>query len=117
MVQDDNVFYCARLNRPNSAVYSFNAKKVLSSSLKVAQELIDHHDLFNFRKADEWILDKIMDINYLHITKDTKEPELKKYYAEKLVELLEENYFKKYDIKVSQGIQDKISELKVIAAG
>lgn len=117
MVQDDNIFYCYRVSRPNSAVYSFNAKKVLSSSFKVAQELIDHHDIFNFRKADEWILDKIMDVNYLNIVEKTKDPEIQKMFSAKLVELLEESYFKKYNIEISQQNQDKINTLKSIAAG
>ena len=115
MVQDDNISYCYRTSRPNSAVTKRNFKKVLTSSLKVDKELINHHDLFNFRKADEWILGKIMDITYTHITKDVEDPEDKKYFAKKLLELLEEDYFKKFDFKIPKWALEQIDTLRAIA--
>ncbi len=115
MVQDDNISYCYRMSRLGSTVTARNFKKVLTSSFKVAKELIDHHNLFNFRKADEWILGKIMDITYRHIIEDVKDPEDKKYFAKKLLELLEEDYFKKFDFKIPKWTLEQIDNLRVIA--
>ncbi len=114
MVQDDNIFYLYRTNRPGSAVTEFNAKKVLTASTKVAEELIDHFDRFNFERGQEWLVSKVFDLNYDHIMKDTKSAEDKKYFAEKVIYLIEERLVKEHGVKLEDWHKEHLEVLKTL---
>lgn len=114
MVQDDNIFYCYRTCRPNSAATVFNVKRVLGSTMIVTKELLDNISIFNFDQSDEWVFAKIMDLNYSHITKDIPNPDEKKYYASKLVAMLDE-YIQKNNPKIPQWVKNQIEDLRKIS--
>lgn len=115
MVQDDNIFYLYRTNRPGSAVTEFNAKKVLKASTTVAQELADNFDLFNsFEKGSYWLVAKIFDFNYNHIVVDTQDESDKKYFAGKIVNIIEEQLVKGHSVKLENWQKDNLSVLKNI---
>ncbi len=115
MVQDDNTVYLYRTNRPGSAVTEFNAKKVLTASTTVAQELVDHFSLFNnFEKGSYWLVSKIFDFNYNHIVVDTKDENDKKYFAEKIVGLIEDGLVKEHGVKLENWHKDNLNVLKNI---
>ena len=114
MVQDDNIFYCYRACRPNSAATVFNVKRVLGSTMIATQELLNNINIFNFQKSDEWVFAKIMDLNYNHITKDIPNPEEKKYYAGTLIKILDE-YMKDHNPNIPQWIKNQIEDLRKIS--
>ncbi len=114
MVQDDNIGYCYRTFRPNSAATVFNVKKVLGSTMIVTRELLDNMSIFTFDNAEEWVFAKIMDLNYNHITKDIPNLEEKKYYASKLVGMLDD-YIEKHNPKIPQWVKDNIEDLRKIS--
>lgn len=114
MVQDDNIFYLYRTNRPGSAVTEFNAKKVLTASTKVSEELINNFDKFNFERGHEWLVSKIFDLNYNHITKDTKNIEDKRHFAAIVVNLIEEKLVKERGVKLENWHKDSLKVLKTL---
>lgn len=114
MVQDDNIFYLYRTNRPGSAVTEFNAKKVLTASTKVSEELIDHFDRFNFKRGQEWLVSKVFDLNYKHIVEDTKNEEDKKYFAQKVVYLIEEKLVKEHGVTLEDWHKENLEVLKAL---
>lgn len=114
MVQDDNIFYCYRACRPNSAATVFNVKRVLGSTMIVTKELLGNMSIFNFDQADDWVFAKIMDLNYSHITKDIPNAEEKKYYASTLVSILDE-YIQKNNPQIPQWVTKQIEDLRKIS--
>lgn len=115
MVQDDNTTYLYRTNRPGSAVTEFNAKKVLTASTTVANELADHFDLFNsFERGSYWLVTKIFDFNYNHIVVDAKDESDKKYFAEKIVNIIEEKLVKEHGVVLESWQKDNLNVLKDI---
>lgn len=114
MVQDDNIFYLYRTNRPGSAVTEFNAKKVLTASTKASEELIDHFDRFNFERGHEWLVSKVFDLNYKHIVEDTKNEEDKKYFAEKVIYLIEERLVKEHGVQLEDWHKKDLEVLKAL---
>ena len=115
VVQDKNPFYLYRIDRPGSAVTEFNAKKVLKASTTVSKELVDNFDLFNFNRGSEWLISKILDLNYKHITKDTKDENDKKYFAKIVVDLIEDKLINDYGVKMLNWQKKQFDELKNIA--
>ena len=115
VVQDKNPFYLYRIDRPGSAVTEFNAKKVLKASTTVSKELVDNFDLFNFNRGSEWLISKILDLNYKHITKDTKDENDKKYFAKIVVDLIEDKLINYYGVKMLNWQKKQFDELKNIA--
>lgn len=114
MVQDDNIFYLYRTNRPGSAVTEFNAKKVLTASTKVSEELIDHFDRFDFERGHEWLVSKVLDLTYNHIVNDTKDAEDKKYFAEKVIYLIEERLVKEHGVILEDWQRENVEVLKTL---
>lgn len=114
MVQDCNICYCYRAFRPNSASTVFNVKKVLGSTITVTRELLDNMNIFNFDDAEEWVFSKIISLNYNHIMKDISNPEEKKYYASKLVEMLD-NYIENHNPQIPQWVKNNIEDLRKIS--
>ena len=114
MVQDDNTFYLYRTNRPGSAVTEFNAKKVLTASTKASEELINHFDRFNFQRGHEWLVSKVFDLNYNHIVNDTKSEEDKKYFAEKVIYLIEEKLVKEHGVQLKDWHKENLKVLKAL---
>ncbi len=114
MVQDDNVFYLYRINRPGSAATEFNAKKVLTASTKVSEELVNNFEKFNFERGHEWLVSKIFDFNYNHIVKDTKNIEDKKYFAKIVVDLIEEKLVKDRGVKLENWHKENLKVLKTL---
>ncbi len=117
MVQDDNIFYLYRTNRPGSAVTEFNAKKVLTASTKASEELVNNFDVFNFERGTEWLVSKVFDLNYNHIVNDTKNEEDKKFFAEKVVYLIEEKLVKERGVKLEDWHKENLNVLKNIIEG
>lgn len=116
IVQDDNPFYCYRINRPGSAVTEFNAKKVLTASTTVSQEIVNNFDLFNkFNGGSEWVVDKILDINYKYITESTKSEDDRKYYAKIVVDLIQNQLVNQKGISLNEGQKQKLEDLVKIA--
>lgn len=115
VVQDKNPFYCYRVDRPGSAVTEFNAKKVLKASTTVSKELVDNFDLFNFNRGSEWLVSKILDINYKHITKDTKDENDRKYFAKIVVDLIADKLIGEHGVKLQSWQQKQYNELRNIA--
>ncbi len=115
VVQDKNPFYCYRIDRPGSAVTEFNAKKVLKASTTVSKELVDNFDLFNFNRGSEWLVSKILDLNYKHITKDTKDENDRKYFAKIVVDLMADKLIAEHGVKLQGWQQKQYNELKNIA--
>lgn len=115
MVQDDNVSYLYRKNRPGSAVTEFNAKKILTSSIAVSRELVDNFELFNsFEKGSYWLVTKIFDLNYNHIITDAQDENDKKYFAEKVVNLIENQLVKERGVVLKGWQKDNLNVLKKI---
>ncbi|MDO4199470.1 MAG: glycosyltransferase [Clostridia bacterium] len=115
VVQDKNPFYCYRIDRPGSAVTEFNAKKVLKASTTVSKELVENFDLFNFNRGSEWLVSKILDLNYQHITKDTQDENDKKYFAKIVVDLITEKLINEQGVKMLDWQKKQFNELKNIA--
>lgn len=115
VVQDKNPFYCYRIDRPGSAVTEFNAKKVLKASTTVSKELVENFDLFNFNRGSEWLVSKILDINYKHITKDTQDENDKKYFAKIVVDLISDKLIGEKGIRMLDWQQKQFNELRNIA--
>ena len=116
LVHDSNVFYCYRTNRPGSAVTNFNINKIMKSGLAVANELVTNSEKFDFRKSNEWIVAKCLDINYNHIVKDAENtPEIQKEYAKEFLKIVNDNYVKKYNYKYPNWIYEQIEDIKKIA--
>lgn len=114
MVQDDNIFYLYRTNRPGSAATEFNAKKVLTASTKASEELVNNFDRFNFERGHEWLVSKIFDLNYNHIVNDTKNEEDKKYFAEKVIYLIEEKLVKEHGVQLEDWHRENLNVLKTL---
>ncbi|MBR2735192.1 MAG: glycosyltransferase [Clostridia bacterium] len=114
IVQDKNPFYCYRIDRPGSAVTEFNAKKVLKASTTVAKELVENFDLFNFNRGSEWLIAKILDINYKHITKDTQDEDDRKYFAKIVVDLIADKLIAERGVKMLDCQKKQFNELKNI---
>ena len=113
VAHDGNVFYCYRTNRPGSAVTNFNINKIMKSGLAVANELVTNSEKFDFRKSNEWIVAKCLDINYNHIVKDAENtPETQKEYAKEFLKIVNDNYVKKYNYKYPNWIYDQIEDIK-----
>ena len=117
VVYDANPFYCYRIDRPGSAVTEFNAKKVLKASTTVSKELVENFELFNFNRGTEWLISKILDLNYKHITKDTKDENDKRYFAKIVVNLIEDKLIKERGVKLLRWQQKQFDELRDIAVG
>ena len=115
VVQDKNPFYLYRIDRPGSAVREFNAKKVLKASTTVSKELVDNFDLFNFNRGSEWLVSKILDITYKHITKDTQDEDDRKYFAKIVVDLISDKLIGERGVKMLSWQQKQFNELKNIA--
>lgn len=115
VVQDENPFYLYRIDRPGSAVTEFNAKKVLKASTTVSRELIENYDLFNFNRGSEWLVSKILDLNYKHITKDTKDENDRKYFAKIVVDLISDKLIDERGVKLLGWQKKQFDELKNIA--
>lgn len=115
VVQDKNPFYLYRIDRPGSAVTEFNAKKVLKASTTVSKELVENFDLFNFNRGSEWLVSKILDLNYKHITKDTKDENDKKYFAKIVVDLIADKLVGEHGVRMQGWQQKQYNELKNIA--
>ncbi len=115
VVQDKNPFYLYRVDRPGSAVKEFNAKKVLKASTTVAKELVDNFDLFNFNRGSEWLVSKILDINYTHITKDIQDENDRKYFAKIVVDLISDKLVGEHGVNMLGWQKKQFDELKNIA--
>lgn len=116
VVYDENTFYYYRINRPGSAVTEFNAKKVLTASVTVSEELIKNFDLFNsFNRGVEWLISKILDLNYNHIVRDTKDENDRKYFAARVVGLIEDKLVGERGVKLLGWQNKQVEELKQIA--
>lgn len=115
IVCDKNPFYYYRIARPGSAVTEFNAKKVLKASTTVSKELVDNFDLFNFNRGSEWLVSKILDINYSHITKDTQDENDRKYFAKIVVDLISDKLICKQGVKILNWQKKQLDELYNIA--
>lgn len=116
VVYDENPFYCYRIDRPGSAVTEFNAKKVLKASTTVSKELVKNFELFNsFNRGSEWLVSKILDLNYNHITKDTKDENDKRYFANIVVELIEDKLIEEHGVKLIGWQQKQLDDLRKIA--
>ena len=115
VVQNNNVFYCYRQNRPNSALTTSNAKKILQSVIPCAYELLKNRYRFNFDDSDEWIVDNILSSTFARITEDLTDDNDKIYFANKTVDVLESEFVQKNGIILNADQQEKVNILKNIA--
>lgn len=115
LVHDNNVFYCYRQNRPNSALTTANAKKILQSAIPGAYELIKNRYRLNFDDSDEWLVDNILGSTFVRITEDLDNDEDKSYFAKETVKILEDKIIKECGIILSKEQQEKLNVLKTIA--
>ena len=91
------------------------AKKVLKASTTVSKELVDNFDLFNFNRGSEWLVSKILDINYSHITKDTQDENDRKYFAKIVVDLISDKLICEQGVKILNWQKKQLDELYNIA--
>lgn len=115
LVHNNNVFYCYRQNRPNSALTTANAKKILKSAIPGAYELIKNRYRFNFDDKDSWLVDNILGATFVRITEDLEDDNDKVYFAAKTLEVLENELIQKNAIILNKDQQKKINFLKSIA--
>ncbi len=115
LVHNNNVFYCYRQNRPNSALTTSNAKKILESVIPVAYEIIRNRYRFSFENKDEWLVNNILDLTFVRITEDLTDDKDKAYFAKKTVDVLEKELIEKYAVILTEEQQEKIAILKNIA--
>ncbi len=118
IVQDNNDYYIYRRDRPGSAVTGRNFKNIIHSSITVAKKLIDNYDLFKFRRGDEWVVAKILDINYGHTLQDLKninDTANMKYLATEITNMIEERLIKEHGVKLLDWQQKQFDEMKKIA--
>ncbi len=115
LVHDNNVFYCYRQNRPNSALTTANAKKILQSAIPGAYELIKNRYRLNFDDSDEWLVNNILGSTFVRITQDLDNDEDKSYFAKETVKILEDKIIKECGIILSKEQQEKLNVLKTIA--
>lgn len=115
LVHNNNVFYCYRQNRPNSALKTAGAKKILQSVIPGAYELIKNRYRLNFEGSDEWLVDNILGSTFVRITKDLRNSEDKAYFAKQTAEILQDEIIKKCGIVLNKDQQEKLNILKSIA--
>lgn len=115
LVHNKNVFYCYRQNRPNSALTTANAKKILKGVIPGAYELIKNRYRFNFDDSDSWLVDNILGSTFVKITEDLDNNEDKVYFAKKTVEVLEDEFINKFGIILNKDQGKKLNILKSIA--
>ena len=115
LVHNNNMFYCYRQNRPNSALTTANAKKILKNVIPGAHELIKNRYRFNFDDKDEWLVDNILGSTFVRITEDLDNSEDKAYFAKQTVQILQDEIIKECGIVLNKDQQEKLNILKSIA--
>ena len=113
-VHDDNVFYCYRQNRPESALTTSNAKKILESVIPASQELVENRWRFEFQDSDEWLLGNILGNTFVRITEDLSDKQDRVYFSKKVLTVIDD-YLKRYNVTPSKENQKKINSLRKIA--
>lgn len=114
VVHDDNIFYCYRQNRPESALTTSNAKKILENVIPVSEELVENRWRFEFEDNDEWLLNNIVNGVFVRITEDLSDTEDKVYFSRKVLTVIDD-YLKKYNVKPSKENSEKIDILRKIS--
>ncbi len=117
VAHDDNIFYCYRQNRPNSALTVSNAKKILESAIPGGQELIKNRYRFNFDNSDSWLVNNILGSTFIRITEDLSDIQDKIYFSRKTIELIEDQLVKQHGVVLTLEQQEKVNVLKEIARG
>lgn len=115
LVHDKNVFYCYRQNRPNSALTTANAKKILQNAILGAYELIKNRYRFNFDDSDGWLVDSILSSTFVRITEELDDDEEKAYFASKTIKVLEDELIYKNGVILNESQQKKLDVLKDLA--
>lgn len=114
VAHDDNIFYCYRQNRPESALTTSSAKKILENVVPVSKDLIDNRWRFDFKDNDEWLLSNILSGVFIRITEDLSDEEDKVYFSRKILSVIDD-YLKMYNIIPSQENGKKIDVLRNIS--
>ncbi len=113
-VKDDNVLYVYRTGRPGSAmtVTQTNIKKKLESFLVIIKELADNRNKFSFDGGDEWILSSMLYMVHPAITKELDNDADKNYYSGRVLEIINDEFLKKYDITPPEYLDNMVSDLQ-----
>ncbi len=113
VLEDENVFYCYRVGRENSAMQQSNLIKKLKNYMLITQNLFDNYYRFcDFKDGEQWFLNLIFWLNYDNIFK-LENNEDKVYFAQEFVNILEQN-LQKNNIKLKLEHSKKIEDLKNI---
>lgn len=108
-VKDDNVLHFYRTGRPGSTmtVTQTNIKKKLDSFLIIIKELADNRDEFSFDDSDQWLLSHMLWMVKPAIFDELDDYKEKLYYCERSLNIIEEDFLKKYDIWPPMGSENE----------
>lgn len=117
-VKDDNILHIYRTGRPGSAmtVTQTNIKKKLDSFLVIAKELVDNKNKFSFDGADEWMLSSMLWMIQPAIVDELDKYEDKNYYSQKALEIINDEFVKKYNITPPEDLNNMINDLQVFVS-
>lgn len=113
-VHDNNVFYCYRQNRPESALITSNAKKILESVIPISKELVNNRWRFEFEDRDEWLTNMILDLTFTRITEDLSNDEDKARFSRETLAVIDD-YFEKCNVTASEKNIKRINSLRKVA--
>ena len=113
-VHNDNIFYCYRQNRPESALTTSNAKKILESAIPISEELVKNRWRFEFQDSDEWLINNILGYTFVRITEDLSNNRDKVYFSKKILTVIDD-YLERYNVTPSKENQKRINSLRKIA--
>ncbi len=113
LVADENVLYFRRVNRPGSAMQINNEviEKKVDNYLVIISELVSNRNNMTFDGSDDFILSLTINLCYDDIC-GLENSENQKYYAQKLVSIVEDEFLNKYGITASDSQKEKLNVLK-----